>query len=220
MTSSRTVVCVCCGQLGVLFGRGLRRACYARHRRGGTLGQFPVDQDAQLRARREAAVKAGQAKSERSAGLIEDYAFLRETGESKEMAAVRVGVTVETARKYERLLRVAAGEIPPPAYDREPRSVRLVRVRALVIEHIHRWPGVLFSVTSLAQSLSSQLDCSARTNWYDIRAVMEGLVAECLVEVVPGRWSYSPEGAARARRFRLASTSSRPCPPQRMDVAS
>jgi hypothetical protein len=99
------VNCACCGKKGPLLGRRLIRACYAKHRRNGTLHQFPVDLDAQLRAAREAAPKGGEWRSQLSEGLIEDYAFCREQGETREMAALRVGVHERTARKYERMLR-------------------------------------------------------------------------------------------------------------------
>lgn len=200
-----TITCVCYGKQGVPYGRRLIRACWKRHRRHGTLTNFPQDRAAQQRARREAGVKGGAFRTQLHESLIEDYAFLREQGESKEMAALRVGIAPDTARKYERRLRVQAGEAPPPDPDREPRTVRLVRVRALVVEHIHRWPGVLFSVASLARSLAPKVGRPFRTTWDDVRAVTADLVSEGVLEVVPGGGSYSPGGAVQMRRFRLAS---------------
>lgn len=110
MTRVRTIgKCVCCDRTGPIIGRGLIRACYAKRRRNGTLNQFPVDPAAQLRACREAAPKGGRARGQAlsliSAGLIEDYAFCRETGETREVAAARVGVSEWTAQRYDRLLR-------------------------------------------------------------------------------------------------------------------
>jgi hypothetical protein len=37
----KVIVCACCGKTGVLRGRGLRKACYERHRAAKTLDQFP-----------------------------------------------------------------------------------------------------------------------------------------------------------------------------------
>jgi hypothetical protein len=61
----------------------------------------------QLAAARSAAAKARAAHTERRAGRIEDYTWLRTQGVGRVEAARRVGVTVRTAERYDAHLRQA-----------------------------------------------------------------------------------------------------------------
>ncbi|WP_162794726.1 hypothetical protein [Nonomuraea lactucae] len=82
------VTCWCCGEPGIHGGRGLRRACYSRYLRAGTLDQFPP-------------LKTGLPCLWR----LEEYAELRNRRISVRVAAERIGVSKRTAERYEARLK-------------------------------------------------------------------------------------------------------------------
>lgn len=90
MSSTRKITCGCgCGREGVLAGRDWIRSCYIRWWKAGKPEEGPP-QRGLLRADR-----------------MEDFAFLRRHGESVKAAGERIGVSLYTARDYERQLRKA-----------------------------------------------------------------------------------------------------------------
>ena len=99
MSSSRTVRCTCCGRFGRHKAHDWCIACYQRWNRAGQpdTGPPPRAQDpiAAAAAGRRAAKEAG----------IEDYLELLSWGETREQAAARLGVCMETTRRYDRAVR-------------------------------------------------------------------------------------------------------------------
>jgi hypothetical protein len=85
----RVTECASCGLERPVHCRGLCRPCQLRHQEDGTAGQF------------------GYVKADR----LEDYAWLRASGELLPVAAARLGVTARTAWRYEAQL-AAAGQAP------------------------------------------------------------------------------------------------------------
>ncbi|NUW45582.1 hypothetical protein [Nonomuraea rhodomycinica] len=77
------VACRCCHKLGPHNGRGLRHTCWRRHRKAGTLDQYPP-------------LGAGLPRLWR----IETYLELRERGLSKQEIAARLEVTVRSVERY------------------------------------------------------------------------------------------------------------------------
>lgn len=91
--------CACCGAEGSIHARGLISRCYYRHSLAGTLDRFPVVLEEE---RVKAAMRAWQRRRD---DRLEDYAEMRSWGETREQAAARLGVTEQTAKQYERMLR-------------------------------------------------------------------------------------------------------------------
>ena len=82
----RVTECASCGNVRPLITRGLCDRCRHRHRDNGTLDDF------------------GYLKADR----VQDYAWLRKSGETLPVAASRIGVSERTAWRYEAELRSAA----------------------------------------------------------------------------------------------------------------
>lgn len=85
----RVAECASCELERPLYVRGLCRPCHIRHQADGTAGQF------------------GYVKADR----LEDYAWLRTSGELLPVVAARLGVTERTAWRYEAELTLA-GKAP------------------------------------------------------------------------------------------------------------
>lgn len=83
------VSCVDCKQMHWPRARGLCRACHDRHRKAGTLCDFPVQGHPGKIAH------------------FDDYAWLRKQGATIYEAARRAGVTSRTGWRYEKELRAA-----------------------------------------------------------------------------------------------------------------
>ncbi len=68
-TSKPARPCICCGETGSILGRGLRSTCYWRHKRAGTLEQFP----GRKKAKNTRAPKQPAAQVEKSAPNVPEW---------------------------------------------------------------------------------------------------------------------------------------------------
>lgn len=86
MTSSRhrpEVLCACCEQIGRHNGRRLCEGCHRTHRLAGTLHQFP---------RTNSSIS--------KLGRLDDFAELRQHGNTIRAAAEQLGISQRTGERY------------------------------------------------------------------------------------------------------------------------
>lgn len=88
-TPSVTVICACCGKTGPHKARGLRTTCYDRHRRQGTLDQYP---------RRPSAPRPP--REPHGKRMLARYAELVSRGFSPARIAFELGVGERTVQRY------------------------------------------------------------------------------------------------------------------------
>lgn len=117
-----TITCVCgCGRTGEHWARGLLSPCYKRASRAHRLDDYPPRPMTQAKAaairRANAARRAGRTRR------LEDYVFLRESGETRAAARQRLAVTDRTITRWHRTLR-AQGRTDRWLYDPIPLNVR------------------------------------------------------------------------------------------------
>lgn len=100
--ANRAIICPCCRKLKQRKGNyPWCTACYQRWIRAGR----PPGGPARPLTRETCAERARAAYQEQARGRREDYQELRSWGETREVAAARVGVTERTVQRYERALR-------------------------------------------------------------------------------------------------------------------
>lgn len=121
----------------------------------------------------------------------EQYLELRAQGLHPQMIAQRMGVSLGTVQRYQRLYRKAAGIDPW-------WGQRSAELRPCILAHLRQWPGVVFSAHDLQRKLRLGKD-----HTYSVHVVMRDLIAEGLVECIPGvrDRGVAPYNAP-ARRYR------------------
>ncbi|RCG27223.1 hypothetical protein DQ384_26245 [Sphaerisporangium album] len=101
------VTCKSCQQRGPHGGRGLCTICHGRHKRKGTLTQFP------LLGNPHKDKKPWQPKQARSRALVRDYEFLIDQGERNEEALAReLGCSVRHVQRLAGASRTRQKEQP------------------------------------------------------------------------------------------------------------
>jgi transposase len=157
--------------------------------------------DGQLRAERPAYTPPSRSRTMEAArqkwlakvqARYEEYLDLREQGLTPEAIAQRMGVSIGTVQRYQRIYRKREGI--DSWYGQ-----RSAELRPRILAHLQQWPGVEFSAYDLQRKLSL-----AKDHTYSVHAVMRDLVAERLAELVLGvrdRGVASSEAPARRYRY-------------------
>ncbi|MEV0826410.1 helix-turn-helix domain-containing protein [Nonomuraea rubra] len=104
----------------------------------------------------------------------EEYLELRADGLHPQMIAQRMGVSLGTVQRYQRLYRKDAGL-------GSWWGQRSAELRPRILAHLQQWPGVVFSAYDVQRKLGLGTD-----HTYSVHAVMRDLVAQGVAELVPG----------------------------------
>lgn len=155
-------------------------------------GQLRDERPGYVPPTRRHAMEAARAKwLAKVQARYEEYLELREQGLKPEAIAQRMGVSIGTVQRYQRIYRKSEGI--DSWYGQ-----RCAELRPRLLAHLRLWPGVEFSAYDMQRKLSL-----AKDHTYSVHAVMRDLVAEGLAELVPGiRDRGVAPSEAPARRYR------------------
>jgi len=145
-------------------------------------------------ARSRAMQAARQKWLAKAQARYEEYLELRAEDLHPQMIAQRMGVSLGTVQRYQRLYRQDVG------LD-SWWGQRSAELRPRILAHLQQWPGVVFSAYDLQRKLGLHTD-----HTYSVHAVMRDLVAEGVAELVPGvrDRGVAPDDTA-VRRYRYGN---------------
>lgn len=132
-----------------------------------TPGYAPPARSRAMQAAREKWLAQAQAR-------YEEYLELRDQDLNPEAIAQRMGVSIGTVQRYQRIYRKNA--------DIDSWwGQRSAELKPHILAHLQQWPGVVFSAYDVQRKLGLGTD-----HTYSVHAVMRDLIAEGVVELVPG----------------------------------
>ncbi|MFI6910145.1 helix-turn-helix domain-containing protein [Nonomuraea sp. NPDC050394] len=142
-------------------------------------------------ARSQAMEAARQRWLAKAQARYEAYLELREQGLKPEAIAQRMGVSLGTVQRYQRIYRKHSG-------IGSWWGQRSAELKPRILACLQQRPGVELSAYDLQRKLSLATD-----HTYSVHAVMRDLIAEGLAELVPGvRDRGVAPSVAPARRYR------------------
>lgn len=128
----------------------------------------------------------------------EEYLALRAQNLKPDAIAQRMGASLGTVQRYQRMYRKDTG------ID-SWWGQRSAELRPFIVAHLQQWPGVVFSAYDLQRKLGMQ----GMNYTYSVHAVMRELIAEGVTELVPGiRDRGVAPNDVPVRRYRYRETAS------------